>query len=148
MIRTASLLVVLSALPLPGCFWSRAFVNEPLDANVVAALRPGTTTAAEVTKMLGAPSRIVPLGRRSAYLYEGTQSKTAWFSLIIVSFANTDARSDRVWVFFDENDVLSHVGSSLASHRASYAMPWMSLHDPADRKADDAARFGTTGGER
>ena len=45
-----------------------------------------------------------------------------------------------VWVFFDENNVLSHYGATFAVHRAQYALPWEDVHEPEDHAKRDAAR--------
>ena len=55
---------------------------------------------------------------------------------------NEDARQDRVWLFFDENHVLSHVGSTFAGHRPQYSMPWEDIHEEPDSKSRDAERKG------
>ena len=114
---------------LPGCFISRSSVNEPLDGGQLAQLHPGTTTAAEVLEALGAPTEVVQLGRRTAYRFDAETSKRAGLWLLLVGFVNDDTRSDRVWVFFDENDVLTHVGATLHARDPQYAMPWQDVHD-------------------
>ena len=122
--RLALLLVLLT----PGCFLQRNYVNQPLEEESLARLVPGTTTAAEVVELLGAPNEVVQLGRRSAYRYEHDQQKSTGFLLLVIGFINRDTQSDRTWVFFSEDDVLSHVGTTLEAADAEYAMPWMS-HD-------------------
>ena len=64
--------------------------------------------------------------------------------LVVVNFANQDTRSDRLWVFFDENDVLTHYGASFGTHRTQYAMPWEDVHEASDNQARDAARSGVS----
>jgi hypothetical protein len=44
-----------------------------------------------------------------------------------VTFVNRDTRTDRVWFFFDEQDRLSHMGSSFEAADADWAMPWQDL---------------------
>jgi len=109
---------------LSGCFMSRDRVNEPLQRAQIDSLVPGTSTATDVVVALGAPSEVVQLGKRSAWRYDFTAKKTSGFTLIIVTFVNTDARSDRCWLFFDESDVLQHVGTTLDAADTQYAMPW------------------------
>ncbi len=55
--------------------------------------------------------------------------KRAGFSIIILSFLNEDTRADRAWLFFDAKDVLTHAGSTLQSKNATYAMPWVDVHE-------------------
>ncbi|MDP6539140.1 MAG: outer membrane protein assembly factor BamE [Planctomycetota bacterium] len=107
-----------------SCFVSRDRVNEPLPAAVVTELEPGVATADDVLDALGAPADVVQLGRRSAWLYLFNQTKSAAFSVLVVTLVNTDTRSDRVWVFFDEAGLLTHVGGSFEGATAAYTMPW------------------------
>ena len=129
-------------LCLAGCALARQDVNEPFDARVVAGLQPGRTTAREVVEKLGGPNEVVQLGRRTAYRYDCSRTKSAVLFLLLINFANQDTRQDRVWVFFDENDVLTHWGASYGTHRAQYAMPWEDVHEPEDHASRDAERPG------
>ncbi|MEZ5964197.1 MAG: hypothetical protein R3F56_10165 [Planctomycetota bacterium] len=142
--RSLRLLDPLWAAPLllASCFVSRDAVSEPLDHQIVARLQPGVTTAAEAVRLLGAPSHVVELHDRSAYYYEAKISKDAAFSIILLTFSNTDTRTDRLWLFFDASDRLTHVASTLGVHRARYAMPWSDLHDQQAQQAADARRLG------
>jgi hypothetical protein len=125
--RTALLAAILAFAP--ACALARTTENEPLAQASLQALQPGTTTASEVVARLGAPSEVVQLGKRSAYRYEFSQSKRAVLFLLVVAFQNQDTRADRAWLFFDENQVLSHVGATFEGDKAEYAMPWEDLHD-------------------
>ncbi len=116
------------ALFLGGCFLSRRTVNEPLSPQALAQLVPGKTTATEVVELLGAPSEVVQLHKRSAYRYESTTTKDAGLWLLLVGLYNSDAHADRAWVFFDENGVLAHVGATLSAEEAEYALPWQEVH--------------------
>jgi hypothetical protein len=108
----------------PGCVLSRDNQNEPIQRAALDSLQPGTTTASEAVALLGAPSEVVQLGFRSAYRYEFASTKRAALFLLVVFLSNSDARSDRLWLFFDEKDVLSHVGATYSAEDARYAMPW------------------------
>jgi hypothetical protein len=123
------LLVIALSIPLPGCVLAKQTENEPLHPDRVAKLVPGTSTGKEVVELLGAPTEVVQLGRRSAYRYEFLAKKETGLLLLVVNLFNSDARADRVWVFFDEHDVLTHVASSMHADQARYAMPWSSVHD-------------------
>jgi len=127
---------------LPACAIARQETNDPLDARVVKTLVPGTTTAKEVVERLGAPTEVVQLGKRTAYRYDASVTKSAGLFLLLFNMAAQDTRSDRLWVFFDERDVLSHYGASYGTHRAQYALPWEDVHEPADDAARDAERPG------
>lgn len=124
-----SLFLALSLALLPACAMSRTSENEPLEASLLASLRPGTTTAREVVDLLGAPVDIVQLGHRSAYRYQFSNSKSAMLFLLVVIFQNQDSRNDRAWLFFDENQVLTHMGVTLEAAGVEYAMPWEDVHE-------------------
>lgn len=124
---TISLLLILPTFT--SCFISRNTINEPLQAKRMDTLQPGKSTAAEVAATLGAPNEVIQLGRRMAWRYDFTTAKTAGFTIIVVSFLNSDARADRAWLFFDENSVLQYAGRTLEADRTEYAMPWQELHD-------------------
>lgn len=119
-----SLLLVMLALGSSSCFVARRTTNEPLVAANLAQLIPGTTTAKQTVELLGAPTEVIQLGKRSAYRYDHTLTKDTGVFLIVVGFFNSDARADRAWVFFDENEVLTHVASELKAEQAVYQMPW------------------------
>jgi hypothetical protein len=121
------LAVLLAAVSLTGCFISRERANEPLQKSRIDSLVIGTSTATEVADELGAPTEVVQLGRRSAWRYDFTTTKTSGFTIIVLTFVNTDRRSDRCWLFFDEGDVLRHVGTTLESADTEYAMPWQEV---------------------
>ncbi len=125
-----------------ACAFARQDTNEPLDASTIRAFVPGTTTAREVTERLGAPTEVVQLGRRTAYRYDATAAKSTVLFLLLINFARQDTRSDRLWVFFDENDVLTHYGATFGTHRAQYALPWEDVHEASDSASRDAERLG------
>ena len=128
--RTAPSLVVPALLlaTLPGCFLARNTVNEPIASAAVAQLVPGQSRAADATRLLGAPSEVVQLGRRTAYRYDFLTTKRAGFTVLVVTMFNDDTHADRVWLFFDEQDVLTHLGSTIEAEQARYAMPWQKVH--------------------
>ena len=143
-----TLLVLATLIPLSGCFVSRTSTNEPLIPALVQQLEPGKTTAREVVELLGGPNEVVQLGRRSAYRYGGLISKRTLFTVIVLSLLNEDARTDRLWVFFDEDDMLTHYGVTYASHRTQYSLTWEDIHEESDKRASDAERPGVGGTDR
>ena len=115
-------------LGLSSCFISRTTTNVPLQRSRLDELQPGKTTAKQVVELLGAPNEVVQLGSRSAYRYDFAIMKRAGFSIIIVTFLNDDTRTDRAWLFFDKDELLTHVGTTLEGNQAQYAMPWQDIH--------------------
>jgi outer membrane protein assembly factor BamE (lipoprotein component of BamABCDE complex) len=118
-------------LPLSACFLSRELTNTPIapdKAERLSTLTPGTSTQQDVLAVMGAPTRVVELYKRSAWEYEHLQQKGAYLFLGVVSFSNHDEQSDRAWCFFDEAGVLMCAGSTLQANTSEYAMPWFSVH--------------------
>lgn len=107
----------------PACIFSRRNVNAHIDDSLVRQLEPGKTTAREVVELLGAPNEVVQLGRRSAYRYNHTHQREEGLFLIVLFLHGTDVKSDRVWVFFDEELVLTHVGMTFEADQAKYGIP-------------------------
>ncbi len=129
-------------LLIPACAFVRSSENEPLDPAILRQLEPGRTTARQVTELLGGPAQVVELGARIAYRYEHVLTKGAGLFLIPFIIGNADTRSDRVWVFFDENDVLTHYGASFHGHRPQYSLPWEDIYEEGDDDAADRSRPG------
>ena len=119
--RILPLLLVLAVLP--GCFVSRSTRHRPLDTEKIASLEPGTTTAEQAVAVLGGPNEVVQLGLRSAYRYDHGVEKMAGLFLLVVGFRGVDSTEDRTWLFFDEQGVLSHMGSTLEAEDARYVLP-------------------------
>ena len=113
----------------PACVLARNTTNEPILPSTVARLEPGTTTARAAVELLGSPTEVVQLGRRTAYRYDSTTSKRAGLWLVVVGLYGSDTHSDRVWLFFDENEVLTHYGATLRAKDAEYALPWERVHE-------------------
>jgi outer membrane protein assembly factor BamE (lipoprotein component of BamABCDE complex) len=124
-----ALVLSLLLVVLPACFSSRATVNQRLPREAAAQIAPGSS-AAEVVELLGAPSDIVQLGHRVAYLYEFEQSKMTGFLAGVVGFMNSDTRSDRVWIFFGPGGTeVTHSATSYDADKAQNGMPWSDLDE-------------------
>lgn len=121
--RTPALLLIL-ALVAPGCFLSRRTTNEPLSPERIGQLVPGTTTAKETVELLGAPTEVVQLAKRSAYRYDHTATKETGVFLLVLGLFNSDTRADRAWLFFDENEVLTHVATDLRADQVDFNLPF------------------------
>jgi len=127
-IQARSLLVLALAFA-PACFVSRSMVNEPLRRAQIESLVPGESTAKDVVALLGAPNEVIQLGSRTAYRYDFTLMKRAGFTIIIFTALNEDTRSERVWLFFDKDDLLTHLGLTMQAKGTRYAMPWGDVHE-------------------
>lgn len=118
-LSAAALLLAL----LPGCFLSRSRANPPIAPEQVAAIEPGVSTADDVARLLGAPNEVVQLGRRSAWKYEHLVEKQSAAFLVVLGLRGVDTQADRVWVFYDEDDRVLHVGSMFEAGEAEYDVP-------------------------
>jgi len=122
--------IAMVALSAPGCFLSRAKVEAPLDAEKINEIVVGRSTKEDVVRTLGAPTDILFSNRQLdplrvfAYEYTYTVTKTSGLTLLIITFLNSDAKRDHVLVFFDDDGVVSAVGSSLNADQASYELPF------------------------
>ncbi|MEM6671391.1 MAG: outer membrane protein assembly factor BamE [Planctomycetota bacterium] len=121
-VATVALALALWALP-SGCFLSRSRSNPELSPEAVSRIVPGTSTADDVTRLLGAPNEVVQLGRKSAWLYEHTVEKQAAAFLVILGLRGVDTQADRVWVFFDEDGGVINVGTLFQASEAEYDLP-------------------------
>lgn len=107
-----------------SCFLARTRSNEPFPQQALEALTLGETTALEAVEQLGAPLEVVQLGRRSAYRYQYGVAKRTGLFLIVVTFLEEDTQSDRLWLFFDEEDRLTHYATSYEAEGAEYGLPF------------------------
>jgi len=97
---------------------------QPLDPGLLEPLVPGQSRAADVCKVLGAPSQVVELSNGNAYVYRRSVTKGTGVWLVLVSFVNGEEQHDRVVFFFDKNDLLTHYGVTLNAGKASYGFPF------------------------
>lgn len=116
-------LAALVVFPLSSCFVSRSTANPVFAPEAVAQIMPGESTAEDVTRLLGAPNEVVQLGRRSAWKFEHTVEKQAGLFLVVLGLRGVDTQVDRVWVFFDEEGNVIHIGSLFEAGQAEYDIP-------------------------
>jgi outer membrane protein assembly factor BamE (lipoprotein component of BamABCDE complex) len=120
-----SLFILLLVFFLQSCFvLGKNKDYHPFDRSALDKLIPGKTTAAEVTKMLGAPSNIVKLSNGNAYIYSHSLTKGTGLWLVLVTFGNYDKHKDQVVIFLDKNDIVTHYGVTLDAHKAAYGLPF------------------------
>ena len=97
---------------------------QAFDSSGLDKLVPGQTTAAETSGIFGAPSQVVKMSNGNAYIYKRSVAKGTALWLLIVSFGNYDKQYDQMVFFFDNNDILTHYGTSLDAQNASYGLPF------------------------
>jgi hypothetical protein len=96
----------------------------PFDENALKQVTTGKTSASEVTQLFGPPNKIVKLSNGNAYVYERSIDKGTGLWLVLLTFANFDTQYDRIVFFINNDDVVTHFGSSFNSEAASYGMPF------------------------
>jgi len=94
------------------------------DENALKQVTTGKTSASEVTLLFGPPNKIVKLSNGNAYMYDRSIKKATGLWLVLVSFGNLETQYDRIVFFINNNDVVTHYGSSFNAGTVSYAMPF------------------------
>lgn len=118
-----SILLVLSVCA--GCaVFGRGKDFKPFDENSLKQVTTGITSASEVTRLFGPPNKIVKLSNGNAYVYERSIEKVTGLWLVVLTFGNWDTQYDRIAFFINNDDVVTHFGSSFNAETASYAMPF------------------------
>jgi len=98
----------------------QAKVDENLDPQAISQLQAGKSTSADVLRLLGAPSEVIELGNKSAWLYQSQNTKQMGLWLLVYGSYGEDTQFDRCWVFFNENGMLTHYGDNLNADSAEY----------------------------
>lgn len=117
--------ILLAASICSGCaVFGRGKDFKPFDENSLKQVTAGSTTAADVTRLFGPPNKIVKLSNGNAYLYERSIDKATGLWLVVLTFGNWDKQYDRIAFFINNEDTVTHIGSSFNAETASYAMPF------------------------
>ena len=131
-IRT--MLLVAGAVWLGGCALSTQRFGRPIDASRIPSLVVGTSTKADVLREFGPPSAysalpVVPakqdpsltgaddlLARAEAesrmFVYEYREDRENFLTVILFTRFRREVVSDRLMIFFGENDVVRYVAFS------------------------------------
>jgi len=118
-----SILLVVSICA--GCaVFGRGKDFKPFDENSLKQVTTGITSASEVTRLFGPPNKIVKLSNGNAYVYERSIEKVTGLWLVVLTFGNWDTQYDRIAFFINNDDVVTHFGSSFNAETATYAMPF------------------------
>lgn len=122
--------LLVASLSLSGCVLSQIEDGSRLIDEAVAQIAPGSSTRADVTRLLGPPDEIVHSNKEhdplfeKVYIYKRPRTRQTGLVLVIFSTYRSDTRYDKVAIFFDERGVVEHVGARLDATEASYGMPW------------------------
>jgi hypothetical protein len=117
--------ILLMASICTGCaVFGRGKNFVPFDENALKQVTTGKTSASEVTRLFGPPNKIVKLSNGNAYVYERSVEKGTGLWLVVLTFANFDTQYDRIVFFTNNDDVVTHFGSSFNAEAASYGMPF------------------------
>jgi outer membrane protein assembly factor BamE (lipoprotein component of BamABCDE complex) len=128
-LRSAFLVALLASASL-GCVLSQATDGTSISDEQIAVIQPGTSTRADVVRVLGAPEKVIysnfehdPLFER-AFQYKRTRRKSTFFTLILFSGSRSDTNVDNLIVFFDDKGVVEDVAARLDMDRPRFAWPW------------------------
>ena len=125
---TACLLLAL--LLTSGCVLSQSTDGVGLDAGSLEQVEIGTSTRADVTRLMGAPDEIIYSNKaldplfESAYRYRRTKTRQTALFLLVFSTFRSDQKWDHAVIFFDGSGKVEHVGVQLDADDAEYGMPW------------------------
>jgi len=123
--KHVSIIMVTIFVILSGCaVIGRGKDYRPFDEQGLSQIKPGQTTAGEVTKLFGAPTQVVELSNGNAYIYNRSLSKATGIWLILVTLVNYDTQHDRIVFFIDQNDIVTHYGSDFKADTAAYGTPF------------------------
>lgn len=85
-----------------GCMWSRARLNDPEIVERAAAIVPGVTKVADLSRLLQAqPTRMHKEGNALVFEYTYSDSKTKVFTLILLSFSRTESVTETLYIEAD-----------------------------------------------
>jgi type IV pilus biogenesis protein CpaD/CtpE len=112
MIFRRSLLLMLLAILLEGCAFSRGTLGDDIRSEAVAAIKKATTTKAEVLSLLGAPDRLLQVNGRDVFQYYRYDAKAGSLLLIIINFSRLSIKSDDLFVILNREGIVEDVISS------------------------------------
>ena len=112
MIFRRSLLLMLLAILLQGCAFSRGTLGDDIKSEAVAAIKKATTTKAEVLTLLGAPDRLLQVNGRDVFQYYRYDAKAGSLLLIIINFSRLSIKSDDLFVIINREGIVEDVISS------------------------------------
>jgi type IV pilus biogenesis protein CpaD/CtpE len=107
-----SLLLMLLAILLQGCAFSRGTLGDDIKSEAVAAIKKATTTKAEVLTLLGAPDRLLQVNGRDVFQYYRYDAKAGSLLLIIINFSRLSIKSDDLFVIINREGIVEDVISS------------------------------------
>jgi type IV pilus biogenesis protein CpaD/CtpE len=107
-----SLLLMLLAILLQGCAFSRGTLGDDIKSEAVAAIKKATTTKADVLTLLGAPDRLLQVNGRDVFQYYRYDAKAGSLLLIIINFSRLSIKSDDLFVIINREGIVEDVISS------------------------------------
>ena len=107
--RRSPLLLILLAMLLHGCAFSRGTLGDEISSESVAAIKKVTTTKTEVLSLLGAPDRLLQVNGRDVFQYYRYDAKVGSLLLILVNFSRVSIKSDDLFVIFTYEGIVEDV---------------------------------------
>ena len=111
-----------------GCMANRTQINIADLEQRATAVKPGSTTVAQLEQILGGPATsITPIGEKLLYVYTYGEGKTMGLALIILNISRTNSAIDTALFLVDENDVVEWMKIGTNSSRVGWQ--WWAFGD-------------------
>ena len=107
--RRSLLLLILFAMLLQGCAFSRGTLGDEINSESVSAIKKATTTKTEVLSLLGAPDRLLQVNGRDVFQYYRYDAKVGSLLLILINFSRVSIKSDDLFVIFTYEGIVEDV---------------------------------------
>ncbi len=112
-------------LLIQGCVMSRGRVGNPLDEVQIKKIEKGSTKKDIVVALLGAPDRIIVGNNKEIFHYYYYDGKSPGLILLAINIISLNVRSDNLYVFFDQEDVVQNVIYGKRTPEVEFTLrPW------------------------
>lgn len=105
--RLLAAAAVLCLLQACAQYENKRGVDVQWQDSIISQLTRGTSTRADVLKLLGPPSQVIALDGESALYYLFEHARGDGLILVLYNRTRIETTYDRAIFFFDDNDVLT-----------------------------------------
>ena len=124
-LKGAIILLLGCILLIQGCVISRGRVGNPLDEAQIKKIEKGSTKKDLVVALLGAPDRIIVGNNKEIFHYYYYDGKSPGLILLAINIISLNVRSDNLYVFFDQEDVVQNVIYGKRTPEVEFTLrPW------------------------
>jgi outer membrane protein assembly factor BamE (lipoprotein component of BamABCDE complex) len=124
-LKGAIILLLGCILLIQGCVISRGRVGNPLDEAQIKKIEKGSTKKDIVVALLGAPDRIIVGNNKEIFHYYYYDGKSPGLILLAINIISLNVRSDNLYVFFDQEDVVQNVIYGKRTPEVEFTLrPW------------------------